>query len=423
MKNRSVVCLSVAMSIIATLPSVASDGAPPLPFADAVRMALEEQPRLSRLSAMAQSSRYAAVAAAQLPDPMLVGGIRDVPVTGADAWSLRRDTDTQIIVGVEQQFTRASKRSARSAVMSRDAERLDAQRHLEQLTIARDAGLEWLALWRDSEAVALTEEALEEAVRKVASGELAVANGTARQIDLLRAQVQLEQIRDALAARNQALESSATRLERWLGAAAHRRPQDPPQMVNFASESQLAEALRQHPRLEVYAAEIRQADAGADVARAAYAPDWRLEVGYGSRPEYSDMVMVQVAMDLPMFTRNRQDKDLASALSDRDAAEAALEDERRILLAEALLVRRDLARLQARIEHYRTRVIPVVAATVEAALAAWANGSGTLADILDARLSLLEARTTALDLERDALARVVELRYYTGDVPAWEDAA
>lgn len=423
MKHRSVVCLSVVMSIVTSLSSVASDGEPPLAFADAVRLALAEQPRLSRLSAMAQSSRHAAVAAAQLPDPMLIGGIRDVPVTGGDAWSLRRDTDTQIIMGVEQQFTRAGKRSARSAVLSRGAEHLDAQRHLEQLTIARDAGLDWLALWRDSEAVALTEEALAESTRKVASGELALANGTARQIDLLRAQLQLEQIRDALAARNQSLESSATRLERWIGAAAHGRPQDPPDMTSIASESRLTDALSQHPRLAVYAAAIRQADAGAAVARAAYAPDWRLEVGYGSRPEYSDMVMVQVAMDLPMFTRNRQDKDLASALSDRDAAAAALEDERRVLLAEALLARRDLARLQARIEHYRTRVIPVVAATVEAALAAWGNGSGTLAEILDARLSLLEARTTALDLETDAMARVVELRYYAGDVPAGEDAA
>ncbi len=412
------------VTVLAATAAPFAHGESQLSLGDAVRLALEAQPRLQRLSAEALAARHSAVAARELPDPQLFGGIRDLPVAGSDAWSLRRDTDTQIVIGIEQAFPRAAKRVARSAVLERAAERVDADSLLEALTIERDVGLSWLALWRSEAAVELSKAALAEASLKVERGELDVAAGVERQAELLRSEVAMERFRDALAADRQDVERRASELERWIGAyARNASAASPPDLAVAGSEADIAERIAQHPLLRVRTAQITEAEAGAELARAEYAPDWRVQFGYGNRPEFADMVMLEVGMDLPLFTRNRQDRVLAGALASRDAASAAWEDEYRQLLAGALLARRDLARIEARLEHYQGRVVPTALAAIDAAVLAWSNGAGSLVEVIDARLDMLDAQMTQLDLRHDALTRRVELRYFAADSLAVDRSA
>ncbi|WP_370305047.1 hypothetical protein [Sinimarinibacterium flocculans] len=54
------------------------------------------------------------------------------------------------------------------------------------------------------------------------------------------------------------------------------------------------ERVRSHPQLAGASAQVAAPQTGAALARAAYKPDWRVELGYGYRPAFTEMVMLQV---------------------------------------------------------------------------------------------------------------------------------
>ena len=78
---------------------------------------------------------------------------------------------------------------------------------------------------------------------------------------------------------------------------SHQPPEFPPVPTNAA----LLERLPSHPELDVLRQRINESQTDVDLAEAKRSPDWRVEFGYGYRRDYSDMVMLQVGMDLPVF--------------------------------------------------------------------------------------------------------------------------
>lgn len=382
---------------------------------EALRLAVVDQPRIARFAAEAAGARHAAVAAGELPDPELFGAVRELPVGGDAAFSLTRDRDTQYVVGVMQDFPRSAKRRAARATEERIADRLDAEVRLAARQVRRDAGLAYLALWRDLGSMQLVAAMVGDATLDVERARRHAAAGAARQLDVLRADLERAALVDRLAAREQAVVVATSRLERWIGAEAM-RPLAPslPMARPLPSEAELRAQLSDHPLLTKLEAGTAVAVAQADAARAAFAPDFRLEFGYGSRPEYPDMVMMQVAMDLPLFTRNRQDRRLAAALAERDAARAALADAERALLAEALAALRDVERLDRRLALFDSDIVPTAVAARDAAVGAWRRADGDLAGVLEARIALLEVSDERLRVRHDAASRRIELDYFLG---------
>ncbi len=159
---------------------------------------------------------------------------------------------------------------------------------------------------------------------------------------------------------------------------------------------------------------INESRTGVDLAEAKRQPDWRVEFGYGYRRDYSDMVMLQVGMDLPVFSGNRQDRDIASALAMGEAAAAQLEDGERRLESRALEAARDLERIGQRLAAYDRDIEPQTSLGIEAATAAWRSGNGTLGQVLDAQRIRLDVLLARLDLLFDATKRRIELDYLMG---------
>src|SRR5947199_293914 len=78
--------LRIALGI-ATLPAHAQT----LTLEEAQRRAVERSRQLAAQDSAVRSSRELAVAAGQLPDPVLKAGIDNLPVSGADQFSVSRD--------------------------------------------------------------------------------------------------------------------------------------------------------------------------------------------------------------------------------------------------------------------------------------------------------------------------------------------
>jgi outer membrane protein TolC len=136
---------------------------------------------------------------------------------------------------------------------------------------------------------------------------------------------------------------------------------------------------------------VESAAAALDVARADKHPDWSVAASYGQRAAgRSDMVMLEVGIGLPLFTRNRQDRGVAAREAEYQAALATREDMRRQEIAR---VRADLARwegLKRQVALHEDALLPLARDRSATALASYRAG-GPLQPWLEARRDELDA--------------------------------
>jgi cobalt-zinc-cadmium efflux system outer membrane protein len=87
--------------------------AAPLSFETSLQLAEHTAPSLSAEDAQLEAARQAAIPAGELPDPKLVLGIDNLPISGTDRFSLTRDFMTMRRIGVMQEVPNSDKRQAR----------------------------------------------------------------------------------------------------------------------------------------------------------------------------------------------------------------------------------------------------------------------------------------------------------------------
>ena len=136
--------LAAGMAAALALAATGAVRAEALSLDQALRLAESRSRMLVAQDAAAAAARDMAVAAAQLPDPILKAGVSNLPVNGADRFSLTRDFMTMRSVGVMQEFTRSDKRQARAARFDREAETAQAKRTLALANLQRDTAAAWL---------------------------------------------------------------------------------------------------------------------------------------------------------------------------------------------------------------------------------------------------------------------------------------
>lgn len=388
-----------------------------LALPDAQRLALTQQPLLEAQVQAVTAARAHAIAATQLPDPKLTVGLADWPIEGAERYSLRRDDFTMVTAGVAQDFPRAEKRRLRGARGEHEAELAEQVLTSNRLTVVRDAGLAWLNAWKPERYLELLRASEREAELQVQATEIAYTAGRATQAEVLAARVSLELLRDEAADAEQQAQDARGALSRWIGNNEAQRPLSSA-LPSWAPPAPLEDALaklRAHPHLNAETRRVAIAEDDVALAKQAYKPDWGIELGYGHRPDFADFVSVNVIVDLPVFTGDRQDRNLGAKLAEQEQAEQSRED---MFRQEEAALRRhweNWQRLQDRVTRFDSIILPQSEQRTAAALATWQAGQGTLAAVLDARRMALDNRMKRLDLVTDAARRRVHLLYFAGE--------
>lgn len=399
---------SAVMFLLLVLP--AKGGEPvPLTIGEAEALALQEEPGV--LAARAQSGALAerSVAADALPDPQARLGLANVPV---DSFALDREAMTQTQVGLRQVFPPGGARAARSARLAASSEAMQemaAAREREVLLQVRQAWLE--ARYRQAEQRIVSENValFTDLLDVVHAG---YAQGRGNQHDVLRAELELGRLEDRQNEIDAQRSAETARLVQWIGTIALERPVAESLPEWPAPEKlSIAATLEQHPLLAVLAAREEAASASVNEARSAFRPSFALDASYGFRQgvdpmgaERPDVASIMLSMDLPLFTSNRQDRELAAAR--HDAYAASLERER---------VRRDLSRqleadwalwqsLDARVQRYEVTLLDEAQQQLDAGLTAYRNETGDFADVMRAAMMQLE---TQLSFERIKTDRAI----------------
>jgi cobalt-zinc-cadmium efflux system outer membrane protein len=409
----------------ASTPSeVATDTGLPLTMEEAVRLAAVDQPLLTGREAKIRAAEQQAIAAAQLPDPQISGGLKELPIDTSEALSTRRDNFTEFTIGLSQDFPRAEKRRLQGARRQLDADADRAALDNEQRMVRRDASLAWLDVYETEQGLKLTQHLTDEAALQVQSLEKDYGNGKASQAEWLAAKVDFGLAADKAHDWLHHVLRMRAGLARWIGYAAQRPIAESLATPGFLTPLPgLIAGADHHPVIGNLDKQIEASATDVALARQSYKPDYSVEVYYAYRRDFADFVGIQFKVGLPYFTKNRQDRGLAAAREQSRASEDRKRDLLRELHAEVSQDYVDRRHFEERLADFDASIVPDAQHRVEAARSAYQAGRGSFDAVLLARRGLLDVQLQRLALAVQSARAQVRLDYwsasltYSGDAP------
>jgi outer membrane protein, heavy metal efflux system len=394
--------------------TISTPAAIPLTMQETARLAAVDQPLLTGRQAKIQAEEQQAVAAAQLPDPQLSGGLKELPIDTPEAFSIRRDNFTEFTIGLSQEFPRAEKRRLQGARKQLDADADRVALDNEKRMVRRDASLAWLDVYETEQGLKLTQRLANEATLQVQSLEKDYSNGKASQADWFAAKT------DAGLAADKAHDwlhhelRMREGLARWIGDDA-KRPiaQSLPMLGTLGPLPGLISGADHHPVIGNLDKQIEASATDVALARQSYKPDYSVEVYYAYRRDFADFVGIQFKVGLPYFTKNRQDRGVAAALEQSRASEDRKRDLLRELHTQIGQDYVDRRHYEERISDFDASIIPDAQHRIEAARSAYQSGRGSFDAVLLARRSLLDVQLQRLTLAVESARAQVRLDYWS----------
>lgn len=353
---------------------------------DLMLYALLNNPRAESAFYEWQGSVEGITTARSLPDPML-------------------NFDIELVDGVVEALTPMlmtdpmsnwqvpSKLALRADAASAQALQMRAAFENELLSTALAVKRGYYQLWVVDRQIYWTREILVVVadMESIARERLAVGNVT--QQDVLRAQIERDQLENEL--RN--LEDSRTPVVARLKSALGMRPDETlpdfavrlePTPADFTEQSLLETAFERNPRLKRMRAEVAQAMSLYHLAQKANVPDYSF--GVGANLEASPVpLMPSFGVTLPIW-RDRIRAEISQGRAGVEAAEAKLsaeELELAIQFAETAFSWRESDR---NVRLYDDRLIPKAQAALDSARAGYTGGITGFLDLLEAEKTLLD---------------------------------
>jgi len=405
-----------------------------------VRLAEVASPALRAAHARLAAARARIRPAGARPDPMLMTGIVNLPLSQP---SFSADEMTMRMVGLLQTIPYPGKLGLQRRAAAHEAAAADAAMSAVRLEVVRSVRDAYYDVAYATRALALLDPNRQLLADIARIAEVRYGSGIGSQQDVLRARVEatrvtetasmlLEQQRASLALLNAALDRAsdtpvldADIPDRIARAAVATSARD----VTFLDASLGARAagspLPSLAALQTRASEVspvlrqREAMVAAQAARAEFArtdanPDFDVSLQYGQRQGRPDMMTAQVSVPLRLQKSARQNPQVAEARAERAALEADYVAARNGLNA-------DVARLVGLAEQSRTLlalyavgVLPQGRAAVAAALASYRTGQSDMSTVLTAESALFASELSYVRAMTDFAKAIAALEQVTG---------
>jgi outer membrane protein, heavy metal efflux system len=342
----------------------------------------------ARASALAQ--RPAIMAA--LEDPMVSPAIDHYPFDMMDEGGGSRYDWS---VSIEQRFPLSGVRGQRRRAAQADAVRAGAEAERTALDVVLQAQRAFFMLRERRQMNDVLTSQLALARQIVDSAAARYSSGTGSQADVLRAEV--ETARVAAAQRTNASQMRAA--QSMLNVAMGLSASDPigdldysPALTAIPSRASAeGSALSTRPELRMGEAEIERALAEVEVMRSMYRPMAMIRAGRASTMAEGPGAMLMIGVSVPIW-RGRLRAGVAEARSMERMARADLESMKLMVAGEAAASREEVEAARETVRSLEVEIIPRAAMAVDAALAAYSSGQGSLVSVNDASSALWRAR-------------------------------
>jgi len=412
-------------------------------FGNTIKMAQKNDPWLTGNKHKQQALESLSHAANTMPDPKMSVALANLPTNGFD---LSQEGMTQVKVGITQMFPRGDTLAIKNQKLRIESEAYPFQRADRKAKVAVTVGNLWLDAFRVQQSIALIEKnrSLFEQLADVAQASYSSAVGKTRQQDIVRAQLELTRLDDRLDMLAQQQNAYLGMLSQWLTSAFTGNDANPsissihqlhtmkltktlPELdllneqfvlgKTGLSVEELANKFANHPAVFALDKKISATKTGINLAEQQYQPEWGVNASYGYRDDdpmgnsRADLFSVGVTFDLPLFTENRQDMAVKSAISKTEAVKTE-----KILLLRQLLGafssgKGRLLRLNNRKSLYRDKLLPQIHDQAEASLTAYTNDDGDFSEVVRSRIAVLNAEIEQLKISVEEQKIILEINY------------
>ena len=403
-----------AVAVLMAAATTAPWAAEPLTLTQAQQMAVGRSGQLLAQDALTRAAREQAIAAGQLPDPVLRFGVDNVPADGADRLSLTRDFMTMRRIGIMQEIPRAEKRQLRTQAFEREAERLQAQRQSIQADVQRSTALAWIdRTYAQAQRELLLQQA-EETRLQLEAADSAFRSNRGSQADVFAGRAAVIALQDRLSQVDQQLRGAQLMLARWVGVSAAERPASgAPPWQDTPLPGEVSKAyLKQLPDVVALGAEMDAAETQARLAQANKKSDFSIEASYAQRgAAFSNMLSIGVSIPWQWDQDQRQNRELGAKLARVDEARARYEDMLQKSQAEVSSLLDEWQTGKDRWGRFQEALIPLARQRTEATLTAYRTGKSDLAMVLMARRDEIDVRLQAVGLERETARFWAQLHF------------
>ncbi len=375
--------------------------------------AFEGRPELRQAEAQVRAARERVPQAGALPDPVLQVGIQNDGFSGLMIGEMET---SYFSIMASQSLPFPGKRALRTEVAQLGARAASTQVARTRLSIEAEVRRGYLDLLLVRERLVLLDRL--QALWKQ-SGDMArirYETGEGAQSDLLRAQLELNRLRQrrvALDAEERALVQSLNRLsgrplETPLPTTTRVRDLGVPALGDL--EATERDALERSPELAERRALVAQAGQQVALARRERLPDFTVSAGVMPRGgDFPPMWQANVGVTLPVFSGSKQNRAVAESSAQAEATTReteALEQVLRLRVRERLIA---LAALRDTAAIYRDGLLMQSAATAESTLTQYRVGRASFASVLEANTGILRDEEdylrTLVDAQRLAIAQ------------------
>jgi outer membrane protein TolC len=394
--------------------SASSERSSTTKLAQLINVALCNDGYRRHYSAQSAAMRETGVASATLMDPKLKVGFGGLPV---DSFKFDEDPMTNISVGLMQQFERGSTLDLQQKKANQKADGLGLQVHARELEVANSMTQLWLELGyqQRAEQIMLENRKLMKEMESFIQTNYSIGKSEAQ--DLLNAQLQVSKLDEKLQANAQMQRRLVSQLSEWLGSdwLATEQALYATNQLNWDTlNSKLASSkdstkhyqqLSQHPMVKMADVSISANKTQVEIAEQAYNPQFGVEVMYAYRQANnmkgepaSDLVSAYLTMDIPLFTGDRQDRNLAAAQYQVGAAQSQKDTLLTQMNAKVNTLLVDRSNLTQRLERYQSTLLPQAKARIQAVERGYQNNTAQFNDVISATTDEL-----ALQLEQQRL--------------------
>lgn len=415
-----------------------------LPFNKAIKAAQTNDPWLKGNINQQRSIESMSEAASVLPDPKVSISLANLPVNGFD---FSQEDMTQAKIGISQVFPRGDTLKIKSEQLKTQSEIHPYQRKNRKAQVAVTVGSLWLDAYRVQESIALIESnrRLFEQLVDISDVSYSSAIGKTRQQDIIQAQLALTRLEDKLDNLQQQKSNVEGMLLQWLIKLPQESPSADhsifngviPSNIDFGdtlpnvdllndeliyqkrslTSNELVSLFNNHPSIIAIEKKVDTAKTGIKLSKQQYKPEWGVNTSYGHRADNSvgrsraDFFSIGLTFDLPLFTENKQDKEVQSAIYQMEAVKT----EKLLLLRKFIgsytSAKGRLLRLNKRQKLYQTTLLPQMHDQVAASLTTYTNEGGDFSEVVRSRIAVLDAETDLLTLNVDEQKIHLELNY------------
>lgn len=344
----------------------------------AEKLALAHSVELTLLKTHQHSFLQEAIAKSQWEDPTLIAGIMNLP---SDTFKLNQEAMTQLKVGIKQELPRGKRLFYIKKIYNTKADNINALINLKKLDILKTVRTLWSELyyWHQIRIILLKEKSNFKQLARVL--EALYENNKAQQKDVFNARLQLSKVEGKIMSTQRSYQAVSYSLERWLGIDKFKKYSATllPKFQRLPKLDRLKKRLERHPLLLIDENDIKIKQLNKQLKKEDFKPSLGIGVDYAKREsalngqKRSDLVSLGVSIKLPLYMRNKQQKNYELSLNALKLAYYQKQLDEKNLKEKLNRVYSEFVGSGDELDIYRRKIIPQAKRYAKSTLIAYQN--------------------------------------------------